>query len=140
MSASRGTVLASVGVGLALFFGAAAVAYPGAPQTPGDPEKGQAAFEKCGACHSVDGSKKTTGPTLLGVFGRTAASLEDYRYSSAMTRSAVVWDRETMDLFLAAPQGYIRGNRMAFAGIEDAAERSDLIAYLEEATKPAEAP
>ena len=99
-----------------------------------DPEKGKTAFQKCAACHSVDDTK-SDGPRLKGVFGRKAASLDDYRYSAAMTRSEIVWDAKTLDAYIADPQGYIRGNRMTFSGISDPEERADLIAYLEQATK-----
>lgn len=100
-----------------------------------DVEKGKAAFEKCAACHALDADAKTDGPSLKGVFGRKAGSRDDYRYSAAMRRSEVVWDAMTLDAYIADPQGYIKGNRMAFAGMSDRAEREDLIAYLEQATR-----
>ena|SRR5258706_7116866 len=106
-----------------------------ARSTAADPEKGKVVFEKCAACHALD-ETKSDGPTLRGIFGRKAASMEDYRYSPAMTRSGVVWNAETLDAYLADPQAYIRGNRMSFVGISDKSERDDLIAYLEQATKP----
>jgi hypothetical protein len=56
--------------------------------------------------------------------GRKAGSLEDYRYSAAMKRSGVTWTPATLDTFIADPQGFIKGNRMAFAGITDPADRS----------------
>jgi len=61
-----------------------------------DVEKGKALFEQCAACHSLDGTGDYDGPTLKGVIGRKAGSLEDYRYSAAMKRSDVVWDAETL--------------------------------------------
>ena len=100
-----------------------------------DVEKGKAVFEQCAACHSVDGSGDYDGPSLKGVIGRSAGSLEDYRYSAAMKRSGVTWDAATLDQYVADPQAFIPGNRMAFAGIADKAERDDLIAYLTVATK-----
>jgi len=100
-----------------------------------DPERGKTAFEKCAACHSLD-ETKVDGPSLKGVFGRKAGALDDYRYSAAMKRSDVVWDETTIDRYVADPQGFIKGNRMAFAGISDQTERDDLIAYLKVATKP----
>ena len=51
-----------------------------------------------------------------------------------MKRSDVKWTSATLDTFIADPQGFIKGNRMAFAGITDPAERADLIAYLEQTT------
>jgi cytochrome c len=100
-----------------------------------DPEKGKAVFEQCAACHSLDGTGEYDGPTLKGVIGRKAGSLEDYRYSAAMKRSDVVWDTVTLDKYVADPQAFISGNRMAFAGISDNAQRDDLIAFLAVATK-----
>ena len=64
------------------------------------------------------------------MIGRNAGSLEDYRYSAAMKRSDVMWDATTLDKYVTDPQAFIPGNRMAFAGISDKAERDDLIAYL----------
>ena len=99
-----------------------------------DPERGKAAFDKCAACHGLGDEKDTDGPTLKDVMGRKAGSLEDYRYSAAMKRSGVTWTPATLDTFIADPQGFIKGNRMAFAGITNPAERADLIAYLEQTT------
>jgi len=100
-----------------------------------DVEKGKVVFEQCAACHSLDGAGDYDGPTLKDVFGRKAGSLEEYRYSAAMKRSDVVWDASTMDKYVADPQAFIPGNRMAFAGIADKGERDDLIAFLTIATK-----
>jgi cytochrome c2 len=100
-----------------------------------DVEKGKAVFEQCAACHSLDGSGDYDGPTLKGIMGRKAGSLEDYRYSAAMKRSDVTWDVTTLDTYVTDPQAFIAGNRMAFAGIADKAERDDLIAFLAVATK-----
>jgi len=100
-----------------------------------DPEKGKAVFEQCAACHALDGTNDSDGPILKGVIGRKAGSLEDYRYSAAMKRSDVVWDAATLDQYVADPQAFIPGNRMAFAGIDDKTQRDDLIAFLAVATK-----
>jgi cytochrome c len=100
-----------------------------------DVENGKKVFEQCAACHSLDGTGDYDGPSLKGIVGRKAGSLEDYRYSAAMKRSDVTWDATTLDKYVADPQAFIPGNRMAFAGIGDKAERDDLIAYLMLATK-----
>ena len=100
-----------------------------------DVEKGKVVFEQCAACHSLGDPGDYDGPTLKDVIGRKAGSLEDYRYSAAMKRSDVVWDAGALDQYVADPQAFIPGNRMAFAGIGDKAERDDLIAYLATATK-----
>ena len=100
-----------------------------------DTEKGKALFEQCAACHTLDGTTEGDGPTLQGVVGRKAASRDDYRYSAAMTRSGVTWDAAALDAYIADPEAFIPGNRMAFAGIPNKSERDDLIAYLEAATR-----
>ena len=100
-----------------------------------DVENGKKVFERCAACHSLDGTGDYDGPSLKGIVGRKAGSREDYRYSAAMKRSDVTWDPTTLDTYVADPQAFIPGNRMAFAGIGDKAERDDLIAYLMLATK-----
>ena len=95
-----------------------------------DPDKGKAVFEQCAACHSLGDPGDYDGPMLKGVMGRKAGSLEDYRYSVAMKRSDVTWDATNLDKYVTDPQAFIPGNRMAFAGISDKAQRDDLIAYL----------
>ena len=100
-----------------------------------DVEKGKVVFEQCAVCHSLDGSGDYDGPTLKAVIGRKAGSLEEYRYSAAMKRSDVVWDADTLDKYVADPQAFIPGTRMAFAGLADKGERDDLIAFLAAATK-----
>ena len=99
-------------------------------QSQPDTDKGKAAFEQCAACHSLGEAGDYDGPTLKGIIGRKAGSLDDYRYSAAMKRSDVTWDAATLDQYIADPQAFIPGNRMAFAGIGDKAQRDDLIGYL----------
>jgi cytochrome c len=110
--------------------GAAALATAAA-----DVEKGKAVFEQCAACHSLGEAGDYDGPTLKDIIGRKAGSLDDYRYSAAMKRSDITWDAETLDKYIADPQAFIPGNRMAFAGISDKALRDDLIAYVALASK-----
>ena len=106
-------------------------------QTPpaGDPVKGQALFDECAACHSLKPDDNGSGPTLFGLFGRPSASIDGYNYSAPMRRANVAWTPELLDGFLTDDQAPpFRGNRMPFAGIADAGERRDLIAYLQQAT------
>jgi cytochrome c len=98
----------------------------------GDAEKGEKVFNKCKACHVVDEPKNRVGPHLVGIFGRPAGSVEDFKYSDAMKESGVTWNEETIAAYLADPRGYIKGNRMAFAGLKNEEEIADLIAYLKE--------
>jgi cytochrome c len=102
---------------------------------PADAKNGKVLFERCAACHSLEPNKSDLAPSLAGVFGRKAASLEDFRYSTAMKQSNVTWDERTLDIFIADPQAFIPGNRMPFDGLKDKADREDLLAYLKLATK-----
>ena len=100
-----------------------------------DLAKGKAVFEQCAACHSLEEGRNEVGPSLHGLFGRKSAS-EDFLYSPAMRRADVTWTPDLLDRYLANPQdGVFRGNRMPFAGIQDAQACADLIAYLIEAVK-----
>jgi cytochrome c len=101
-----------------------------AARAEGDAARGEKRFEECVACHALEKGKESVGPDLHGVFGRTAGEGGDFRYSPALKRSGIVWSEQTIDTFIADPQGVIPGNRMPFAGIPDAPARADLIAYL----------
>jgi cytochrome c len=100
-----------------------------------DADKGKVVFEKCAACHSLEPGKSDDAPTLAGIFGRKAGTLEDFRYSAAMRQSNITWNDRTLDAFIEDPQGFVPGNRMPFDGVKDPAERDDLLAYLKVATK-----
>jgi cytochrome c len=100
----------------------------------GDVARGQELFALCQACHTMDG-ENGVGPTLKGVVGRRAGALGEFRYSPAMRRASVVWDRASLESFMEDPQAVVRGNRMPFGGVEEARDRADIAAYLLEAGK-----
>jgi cytochrome c len=95
-----------------------------------DAARGKAHFEICIVCHKLEPASSEHGPSLIGLVGRKAASLEDFRYSRALQRADIIWGEATLDTFLADPQGSIPGTRMPFGGITDKSERADLIAFL----------
>jgi cytochrome c len=101
----------------------------------GDAVRGEARFQECAACHKLDAGANEVGPSLHGLFSRKAGELADFRYSPAMKRSGVAWTPETLDKYIADPQAFIPANRMPYAGISNAGDRADLIAYLQKATK-----
>jgi cytochrome c len=101
----------------------------------GDAAAGEKVFNKCKACHTVEAGKNKIGPSLHGVFGRKAGSVEGFKYSDAMKNAGVTWDEKTLDEYLAAPKSFIAGNRMMFAGLTKEDDRQNVIAYLKEATK-----
>lgn len=89
-----------------------------------------AAFNRCRACHSVEPGETGLGPSLAGVFGAPAGHVAGFAYSDAMAGADIVWDEETLHVFLADPRGVVHGTKMVFAGIRDEAQRQEVIDYL----------
>ena len=107
----------------------------GLAQAEGDAAKGKKVFNKCKTCHSLEAGKNKIGPSLQGLFGRTAGSVEGFKYSDAMVESGIVWDEETIELFVTKPKDMMPGTKMVFTGLKKEDQRKDLVAYLMEATK-----
>ena len=97
----------------------------------GDIAHGEKVFKKCSACHMVaaDG-KNMIGPNLWGVIGRNAGSISDYNYSKAMIAYGKEWSFEEMNAYLFKPQAYIKGTKMAFAGLRKEKDRASVILYM----------
>jgi len=107
----------------------------GVARADGDAARGQAKFGDCAACHKLEAGANNVGPSLHGIFTRKAGEIADFRYSPAMKRSGISWTPETLDKFIGDPQVMVAGNRMPYAGMASAADRADLIAYLQDVTK-----
>jgi len=92
---------------------------------------GEKVFKKCSACHMVasDG-KNMIGPNLWSVFGRTAGSVSDYKYSKAMVAYGKEWTFEEMNSYLIKPQAYVKGTKMAFAGLRKEKDRASVILFM----------
>jgi len=101
----------------------------------GDAARGERYFVDCASCHSLTAGENGVGPSLAGVIGRKAGTLDDYRYSPALKRSNIVWSPQTLETFIADPQKAVPANRMPYAGLTNAGERGDLIAYLQKMSK-----
>ena len=86
-------------------------------QGSGDRTAGEQVFRKCQACHSLEPARRTVGPHLKGVIGRTAGTVEGYDYSVAMKRSGVVWSPDVLDKFLTSPSHFVHGTKMIFTGL-----------------------
>jgi cytochrome c len=101
----------------------------------GDAVRGEKAFQRCYACHSVkpDETTKLQGPSLYRIMGRPAASIAGFEYSDAMLAKAttgLVWDAATLERYIADPEVMVPGTRMSTLPMRDEQERADLTAYL----------
>ena len=95
---------------------------------------GEAVFKKCSACHKVgDGAKNAVGPILNGIVGHAAGTVDGFKYSNPlmeMAETGLVWDDAALHAFLENPRSFMKGTRMAFAGLKSEDERKAVIAYL----------
>lgn len=112
---------------------ASAVLFAVPAHAEGDAAAGQKVFNQCKACHDIEKGVNKVGPTLKGVVGRKAASVEGYKYSEAMTKKGaegVVWDEATLTEYLPNPKAYVPGTKMAFGGLKKPEDVANVIAYL----------
>lgn len=100
----------------------------------GDAKAGKKAFRRCKACHEVTSEKNKVGPHLVGVVGRAAGAVEGYKYSEAMSSTAIVWTPEALGEFLKDPKEYLPGTKMV-AKLKKQKDIDDIIAYLAESAK-----
>jgi len=99
----------------------------------GDIAHGEKVFKKCAACHSiVKGGKNAIGPALYNVVGRKVGSIEDYKYSKALAAYEKNWTFEELNGFLIKPAKWIKGTKMAYAGLRKEKDRASVIKYLNE--------
>ncbi len=106
-----------------------------AAASTGDVKKGKKVFKKCKACHVVNKEKNRVGPHLVNIVGRTAGSVEGFKYSKAMAGAGLDWTVENLSAYLAKPKDFLPGNKMAFAGLRKESQIADVIAYLESEAK-----
>ena len=122
----------AAGAGVLLAVAACATAAPAGDAAP--LAAGAQAFQKCYACHSLEGpDPNTEGPSLKGIVGSSVAAQPGFAYSAALRVHAEKqprWSREALDAFIADPQAVVPGNNMGFFGIANAAERRALIDFL----------
>ena len=97
----------------------------------GDVETGEKVFKKCAACHSiVKGGKNNIGPALYNVVGRKVGAITDYKYSKALAGYEKEWTFEELNGYLIKPAKWIKGTKMAFAGLKKEKDRASVILYL----------
>ena len=97
----------------------------------GDIATGEKVFKKCAACHSiVKGGKNNIGPALYNVVGRKVGAISDYKYSKALSEYNKEWTIEELNGYLIKPAKWIKGTKMAFAGLRKEKDRASVILYL----------
>ena len=97
----------------------------------GDVTIGEKVFKKCAACHSiVKGGKNNIGPALYNVVGRQVGVISDYKYSKALSAYGKEWTFEELNGYLLKPAKWIKGTKMAFAGLRKEKDRASVILYL----------
>ena len=97
----------------------------------GSAEEGKKVFKKCVACHSIaKGGKNKIGPALYNVVGRDVGAVGDYKYSKALATYGKAWTFEELNGYLLKPAKWIKGTKMAFAGLRKEKDRASVILYL----------
>ena len=101
----------------------------------GDVVSGEKIFKKCAACHSIvkDGKNKI-GPALYNVVGRKVGGVSDYKYSKALAGYEKSWTFEELNGFLLKPSKWIKGTKMAYAGLRKEKDRASVIKYLNQSS------
>tara|TARA_B100000963_G_C22482520_1_gene605383 strand:- start:430 stop:969 length:540 start_codon:yes stop_codon:yes gene_type:complete len=97
----------------------------------GDIASGEKIFKKCAACHSINkGGKNNIGPALYNVVGRKIGGVDGYKYSKALVAYGKDWSFEELNGFLIKPAKWIKGTKMAYAGLRKEKDRASVIKYL----------
>ncbi len=119
---------------------ALAVALSAALAQAEDLENGESQFKKCKACHDLgENAKNKVGPILNDIVGRKAGAVEGFKYSEklkGLAASGLTWSEENLLKYIEDPKTVVPEGTMAFAGIKDAADRKDVIAFLKKNGKP----
>jgi cytochrome c len=119
----------------AALLGAAQLPVADSAHAEGDVARGERLYVDCVACHPIERGVHGIGPSLHDIIGRKAGSVMEYRYSRALRNSGLTWTAEALDTFIGDPQASVPANRMPYAGMTDASDRADLIAYLHKISK-----
>jgi cytochrome c len=112
------------------------IASPAAASAAQDVAAGKTSFNKCMACHAIGtGAKNKVGPELNGLDGRKSGTARDYSYSDANKNSGITWNEAQFKDYIKDPKAKIPGTKMAFAGIKNEKEISDLWAFIAQYAK-----
>jgi len=134
LSAAQDAPTATAPVGDAAATASAQVVADASAASFGDAAAGADVFRKCQSCHSVgQGAEDRVGPHLNGVFGRRAGAHDGFNYSADMAMmgaDGLTWTLEKLDAYLENPKALVSRTRMNFAGLKDAEDRADVLAFL----------
>ena len=96
-----------------------------------DPAAGEKASKRCATCHTFDnGGSNKIGPNLWGIIRKDKGAVDGFKYSDALGDAGGAWSYDDLNAFLTDPKGFVKGTRMSFAGIKNAADRAAIIAYM----------
>ena len=101
----------------------------------GDVVKGEKVFRKCKACHTASEEKNSVGPHLVSIIDRPVASVDGFKYSSAMKEFGAdgkVWDVETLSIYLKKPKALVKKTSMSFSGLKKDKDIENLLAYIQD--------
>ena len=118
---------------LGVVLSAAMVGLAGTAYAEGDVANGEKVYKKCKACHATEAGKNKVGPTLAGLIGRQAGTMDGFKFSKAMIaygEGGIVWDEENLVTYLEKPRKIVKGTKMAFAGLKKEQDRRDVVAYI----------
>jgi cytochrome c len=94
-------------------------------------DAGQMLFNNCRTCHATKAGDNRLGPSLAGLRGRKAGSVEGFNYSPAMKGAGITWDEKTLDAFIANPDAIVPGHNMKpYTGMTSAEDRSTIVSFL----------
>jgi len=126
--------------------------FPFSPVAAGDIAKGSKKFKKCKSCHMiVDDSGRTivkggrNGPNLYAILGRTAGSIDGFKYGKSLTtlgKSGFVWSEYEFVAYVADPKKYLvdklddkkARSKMSYK-LKNEADALNIWAYLESISK-----
>ncbi|MGG7568385.1 c-type cytochrome [Rhodovulum sp. DZ06] len=93
------------------------LALAAAPSFAADAGAGEKTFKKCKSCHMIQNGDDTifrggkTGPNLYGIIGRTAGTVDGFRYGDdlvAAGEKGLVWTEENLAEYVADPKEFLR--------------------------------
>jgi cytochrome c len=131
MTKLRATQVIGLGFCGAMLAAKAAMAQMPSPEAK-PPDRPTLFKQQCATCHTNNLTDPTRqGPSLFGVIGRRAGSVDGFHYSAGFAKTDFVWDDARLDAWMTNPQATIPGAVMAYRQAKPEI-RAAIIAYLKE--------